>query len=220
LRLEESVTNKKKKKRARALKQKTGMPYQAAMNVLNAGRSDGGAGGEPPGREEWRENRRAFRAQSLRGWAGVVSDVLSAETRRVWTQPIDIATVLQRVARRAPLNHCFMPRGGGLDLKGAAMSDSEPGCIVLDLDDSAMLLKPDVLELVHPGDDPLLEWTYFRLDLASLPASGVYDGLAQEEVGKHVRGTRSPTLLASAPFTPAHLLAAVASALPEPDSRA
>lgn len=166
LRLVESSMTDKKKRRIREHAANTGMSYQASCNAIYA-RSEGPV--------DYPERRRVFRTMCLTDWAQVVRPLLGGADRRVWTSPEEIVEVLKTVGAKAPQNHCFYPRGGGLDLSGAEMSRGEPRCIVLKLQGTHVLVRPDELELLAPEGDTLGEWTYFRLGCAVLAPSGVYE---------------------------------------------
>jgi hypothetical protein len=122
--------------------------------------------------EAYRARRRDFRARSLAGWSSAVRALAQGEHGAAWYGPADVARALTRLVAQAPLNHCYLPGGGGLDLSHARVSDGEPSCVELAFEGGAVhrIARPAVLRLVRPLRDPLDEWSYVRLECAALPA--------------------------------------------------
>lgn len=113
-----------------------------------------------------------FYNRNSEDWKTIHRDIFGSiiPKRCIWTNPEDIASVLNKIGRIPSSNHSFFPSGGGLDLEGAS-SSYEPNCIELDFG-IAHVVKPK--ELIFESIDPDLEWNYFRLELLQLAASGVY----------------------------------------------
>lgn len=160
--------HKKLKRRIRLKAAAAGMSYTAARHALSAGgpvepRAD-------DSHDRYKQSRYRFREESLQSWRGVVQSFGAA---RSWRDPVYIAEVLNSVATTALTNHVHFPDGGGLDLSGAS-SNTEPGCVRLAFQhgSSHVVCRPDVLRLETFHDDPLAEWSYFRLDLAELEPIG------------------------------------------------
>lgn len=128
------------------------------------------------------ERRVAFRNASLAAWRDLVSELLGNNDIARWTDPQIIAEVLERIARKAPLNHCFLPGSGGLDLQRAHFQDAEEDCVELLFDVGPTLVQPAALELVRTAEDTLDEWTYFRLDcLRLLPRGPSWEAVDDRE---------------------------------------
>lgn len=89
--------------------------------------------------------------------------------RHVWPEAEAILELLQRIAAGdahrayAPDGHCFT--------LSAAEPAGEPGCLALRAGDSTHIAKPArlVFEAVNEED---LNWAWFRLETAELPATG------------------------------------------------
>lgn len=97
-----------------------------------------------------------------------VADRHATKPRAVWTDLDTIIEILSDVATDAPHNHMFFPLSGGLDLCGVTRSN-EAGCIELETDGQTVaVVKPANLQLERFGDDRTGDWTYLRLNLASL----------------------------------------------------
>lgn len=161
--------HKKLKRRIRLKAAGAGMSYTAARRALSAGGPN-----EPRAvgsHERYKQSRHSFRKQSLQSWRAVVE---SFGATRSWRDPVRVSEVLNRVAATALTNHVHFPDGGGLDLSGAS-SDTEPGCLRLAFQhgSSHVICCPDVLRLETFDDDPLGEWSYFRLDLVELEPIGL-----------------------------------------------
>lgn len=115
-----------------------------------------------------------FVQDSRTAWCRLARLLAGDHDRVVWRGLETIADVLRLLGERAPLNHTFMPGGGGLDLVGASLS-AERGCIALRFDLGTTIVRPATLELVTFADDPLADWAYFRLECGELEPSGTYD---------------------------------------------
>lgn len=99
-----------------------------------------------------------------------------------WTNLEDIALVLSVLGERSNMNHMFYPNGGGMDIETAYLSPHEEGCIEIHAG-GIDLLRPAKLtfDAIRGGD----LFNYFRLELAELKPSNVYeprDGRRYEEV--------------------------------------
>lgn len=132
-----------------------------------------------------------FRTQSIGEWKTLCSTLSGSADRVEWRELYKIVEILQSIGKQATLNHVFHPGGGGLDLTDSTIS-VEPNCLIMDFDGIHTLVRPDILELVNFANDPLGEWSYFRLDCAELQPSGVYkelegrnEELLQLEPGKY-----------------------------------
>lgn len=169
---------KKFKQRVRARSARTHECHSTARRNLEAP-AGGGGGHRPPDdpRAGYREHRRKFREESLAVWRAIVNDLARGRSEVSWTSPRDMISVLSRVAREAPDNHTLFPVSGGLDLSGAGPSH-EPLCLELGFEGQTHVLRPSVLQLVVPENDPLREWAYFRLEALELAPSGVYKHLS------------------------------------------
>jgi hypothetical protein len=122
--------------------------------------------------EAYRAHRRDFRARSLSGWSLAVRELAEGAHGAAWHEPAEVARALARLATHAPLNHCYLPAGGGLDLSDARVAEGEPSCVELAFEAGTVhrIVRPAVLRLVRAQRDPLDEWCYVRLECAALPA--------------------------------------------------
>jgi len=120
--------------------------------------------------------RDQVRAEFLGAWRSVVEELAPSCSSISWRALRDIVRVLALVGRKAPENATILPLGTFLDLTGAA-AGHEPECVELRFGYEAggRLVRPRELQLVVPEADPLREFAYFRLELASLAPSGVAD---------------------------------------------
>jgi hypothetical protein len=169
---------KKFKARVRARSARTHEAHSTARRNIEA--PTGGGGGRRPlddPRAGYREHRKKFREESLSEWRAVVDDLARGRPEVSWTSLRDMISVLSHVAREAPQNHTFFPKGGGLDLSRAAPSH-EPLCLELGFEGQTHVLLPSLLQLVVPVNDPLREWAYFRLEMRDLAPSGIYEHLS------------------------------------------
>jgi serine/threonine-protein kinase len=98
--------------------------------------------------------------------------------RTVWTSINEIVDVLNVLGETSNLNHLLFPSGGGLDLKRAAQSARENGCIEIDTNGIITIVKPLRLLFESFGAKP--EWNYFRLEADRLVPCGVYPGLDEK----------------------------------------
>ncbi|MCP3170223.1 hypothetical protein [Myxococcus qinghaiensis] len=173
------MTDEKKfKARVRARMERTGEPFTTAKRNLEAEDAARGAGaaahprgGVPLGHQE---RRRSFREESLSAWRAVTEGFSGKSASVTWTKVSDIIDVLEDVGKKAPLNHVFLPSGGGLDFEGAIHSQ-EAHCIELGFGGVTRIVRPDSLQFVMPERDPLREWAYFLLQTGKLAPSGVYE---------------------------------------------
>ncbi|MBJ6766185.1 hypothetical protein JGU66_36005 [Myxococcaceae bacterium JPH2] len=173
------MTDEKKfKARVRARMERTGEPFTTAKRNLEAEDAARGAGaaihprgGVPLAHQE---RRRSFRKESLTAWRDVTEGLSGKSASVTWTAVNDIVEVLDAIGEKAPLNHVFLPSGGGLDLDGASTS-WEALCVELDFGGITRIVHPDSLQLVMPERDPLREWAYFLLQAGALAPSGVYE---------------------------------------------
>jgi hypothetical protein len=101
-------------------------------------------------------------------WNGLLYDLFNHHIprKRVWSEPEEIARVLQRLGSAGIGNHTFMPDGGGFDLEGACAS-TEAGCVELHLDNFVYICRPQRLEFHNAG----VEHRFFLLENGPLPAS-------------------------------------------------
>jgi hypothetical protein len=160
------MTKKKKfKARVRARMERNEESY------LTAWRSEDSSGTSP--QSAFERNRSLFRERCLPPWRLLTESVAGDQVVVSWTTIPEMTRILARIGEEAPLNHVFHPDGGGLDLSGAVPSH-EDGCIELDFDGSASVVRPVSMRLVLPRQDPLREWAYFVLEtggLAPMPFS-------------------------------------------------
>ncbi len=127
-----------------------------------------------------------FHHRSLNQWQKALVGLfgVATPTSAEWEDMQDIKSVLQHVGRAEYSNHTFLPTGGGQDLSGAAAA-AETGCLELHFagGDIVHIAKPSRLSFVQSIGH--MEWAYFRLELAPLPPSGVYDSeYYSEEVSR------------------------------------
>jgi serine/threonine-protein kinase len=127
----------------------------------------------------WAESNRGFTAESLGQWKQVQLQIFrhGIPRRAEWVYPSSIVSVLNVVGSADNLNHMFFTGGGGLDLSSARES-SESGCIELNAQGSASILRPKRLMFESFGNYE--EWAYFRLECDRLEPSGVYEDLPDE----------------------------------------
>lgn len=85
--------------------------------------------------------------------------------RVIWTNIKNILDVLNILAKSHSLNHMFLPRGGGLDLRNACCS-TEENCIELNADGLIYIVQPKRLLFESFGSDT--QWNYFRLETSDL----------------------------------------------------
>lgn len=133
-------------------------------------------------------------SQRLKEWATVASDYtkhnpldwieiqqtlfpFGAPARVVWETPQEIIRVLSLLGQIDGVNHCFFPRGGGLDLEQAIPS-REHDCIELITNGLANIVKPSRLHF--ESFERNSDWNYFRLETGPLNPSGVYADLDPE----------------------------------------
>ncbi len=160
----EMTRAKKWKTKVRAKAGDAGMSYAATRQIL-AARAEPK---EPEGLGVGYASRReAFRTKSLDDWRRLVSRL---GRNQEWRGLTEIVDVLKDVAIEAPNNHSHFPDGGGLDLTGAEVA-AEEGCIAVDFQGSHVICRPEFLQLVSFERDPLLEWSYLRLELCRLDAT-------------------------------------------------
>lgn len=118
-----------------------------------------------------------FRETTLPLWEQMLAGIfpISMPSTASWTRHQDMVAVLNHVSATKNLNHLFFPRGGGLDLTGAAIS-LDRGCIDLNFGPSTSIAKPNRLSCEIFPDN--MEYSYFRIDCDYLAPSGIYDQLA------------------------------------------
>lgn len=173
------MTDEKKfKARVRARMGRTGEPFTTAKRNLEAEDTARGAGAaiHPHGGVplSYQKAGRSFREESLTAWRAVTEELSGKSASVTWTTVSDIVDVLDEIGKKAPLNHLFLPSGGGLDLEGAT-TGWESLCVELDVGGNTRIVRPASLQLVMPERDPLREWAYFLLQTGTLAPSGVYE---------------------------------------------
>lgn len=153
---------------AKPFKQRRVLP--AYQEMLDSGALQG---------TDWAATAVEFRETNRLEWADVQARMFPVvvPTRAVWEDVDLIVDVLTLLGEKPNLNHLFLPRGGGLDLRRAARSVREPGCIELITNGCVSLLKPRRLMFESFLGDP--QWNYFRLEADDLEPSGVYEDLDQ-----------------------------------------
>lgn len=178
---------KKFKARVRARMERNEESY------LTSRRNEDSFGTSP--QSAFERNRSLFREECLPPWKRLTESVARDQLAKSvpadmvvlsWTTIPEMTSILARIGEEAPLNHVFHPDGGGLDLSGVGPSREE-GCIELDFDGSASVVRPLSMRLVLFQQDPLREWAYFVLEAGTLAPSGVYapprpSGLEAESV--------------------------------------
>ncbi|WP_394788051.1 serine/threonine protein kinase [Rhodoferax sp.] len=104
----------------------------------------------------------AAELQALRG-AGPV--------RSVWQDATEIARVIGLLSRRSGLNHCFLPGGGGLEVEGATVCESNT-MLSLEMQlSSVIIVKPLQLTLERFPARP--DFSYAVLETADTAPLGV-----------------------------------------------
>lgn len=81
--------------------------------------------------------------------------------------------MLNHIGSVPDVNHLFFPESGGNDLRGAAEA-TEHGLISLDCNGASYYVKPESLSFESFGDPEDYQWSYFRLALSPIPATGTY----------------------------------------------
>lgn len=126
------------------------------------------------------ENQRLFHAEIRNLWQSGIKSIFGATIpdKAEWSDVNDISSVLNKVTsfkkpaheniRVCANNHTFYPDGGGNDLYTCNTS-IENGCIELDF-----IGENNAVEIVRPAKlyfekvDNSFDWSYFRLETASL----------------------------------------------------
>lgn len=176
--------SKKFKKRVRERMASTGESYTTAKRNIEKTNTAAGPSPTITARPSAFDTRAAFRDRSLEAWRNVTAELLPKPGAVSWTEPADIVDVLRQIAHGAPNNHVHHPDGGGIDLTGASLG-REPATIEMDFQGIATVVHAQSLTLHRKAQDPLGEWTYFRLETGPLAPSGIYDdtdGLQSEEL--------------------------------------
>lgn len=116
-----------------------------------------------------------FRAQNPRDWKRLIDGLfpIARPLRAKWEQPAQIIAVLNQLCSIPRANHLFFPEGGGQDLLGARVAP-ENGLISLNCGGVDRYVEPASLSFEHFGDADDYQWSYFRLALVHLPATGIY----------------------------------------------
>lgn len=116
-----------------------------------------------------------FQVQNPRDWKRLIDGLfpIARPVRAKWEKPQEIITVLNQIGSVPSVNHLFFPDGGGQDLLGAAEAN-ESGLISLDCDGTNYYVKPESLSFESFGDPEDYQWSYFRLALSPIPATGTY----------------------------------------------
>lgn len=124
---------------------------------------------------EWAILQQDYARRNPLVWRELLKDLFPFAVPRQasWTDTDLIVSILNRLGKSNSLNHTFFPDGGGMDLDGAIVSASEPGCIELDLS-RAHIVKPRKLTFEGYSEDP--DWNYFRLELDDLQSCGAFTG--------------------------------------------
>jgi serine/threonine-protein kinase len=123
---------------------------------------------------EWIRISDRFHEHNRLQWVETQRGIFPATVpaRAIWENLDDIVVMLNILGETSNLNHAFFPDGGGLDFMHASLSNLEPGCIELLMDNIVFLVKPAKLMFESFSDDP--QWNYFRLETGDLKPSGVY----------------------------------------------
>lgn len=119
-------------------------------------------------------NNEYLEQQSHDDWRSLITNLfpIAIPNSANWTAADEIISVLNYIARTAPLNHMFFPIGGGADLKGAERH-IEPDTISLE-EGGPSIVKPTSLTFEYFGNN-YTEFAYFRLETDGLEPSGVYE---------------------------------------------
>lgn len=134
----------------------------------------------PDSREAYLKLRTELRDASMAAWARLVNLLCGDRPVTEWRNADVIIDVLNTIGKQAPLNHAFYPAHGGMDLSRADRA-AEPDCIAINFDSLWSIVRPARLELNVFESDPLREWAYFRLELARLAPTGIYETVAGED---------------------------------------
>jgi hypothetical protein len=107
----------------------------------------------------------------MQEWESIIREVFTNGIPKFaeWDKNDEIIKVLKKIGSFKNSNHLFYPDGGGMDLDGASKSH-ERNCIEINTGFNE-ILSPRNLTF-HSFDN--LEWSYFRLELNSLPQTKVY----------------------------------------------
>ena len=132
----------------------------------------------PSARELAQALREALNAQeefALRNplqWAGAEALALGVPCARLeWTDPNAITEVVSLLCRRDSLNHCFFPRGGGLDIIKAELTEGGTAILLWHGERMATVVKPIRLTLERIRGGP--QGSYATLESAPLEPLGV-----------------------------------------------
>ncbi|MGF1837712.1 serine/threonine protein kinase [Vibrio atlanticus] len=124
--------------------------------------------------EEWIKINEDFHEQNLTEWFDLQNRIFPAGSPEsvTWTNPADIITIFNEIAKVRSLNYMFLPGGGGNTFTGADYAHEE-GLISLKIAEQMYdILKPRKLTYESFGVDP--QWNYFRLEAEPIEKTGVY----------------------------------------------
>ena len=116
-----------------------------------------------------------FQLQNPRDWKRLIDGLfpIARPLRAKWEHPAQIMDVLNQLGRLPRANHLFFPDGGGQDLLGARVAP-ESGLLSLNCGGVDRYVKPESLSFESFGDADDYQWSYFRLALFHIPATGIY----------------------------------------------
>jgi len=116
----------------------------------------------------------AYIKENLSKWSAMLRQLFRENIPQsmTWSTLPEIVMVLKQVGAEGDVAHMFYPTGGGNDLKGAAVSPSEAGCIELRPNGAVQLVKPVLLSFESVRADDL-QWAYFRLECEALSATNM-----------------------------------------------
>lgn len=135
---------------------------------------------------EWLEICGDFHTRNLIEWSELTHKLfpLGAPTRTTWSDIDAICSVLAEVSKVKALNHMFYPTGGGHTITGVSRA-AERGMIALHVGEKiAEILKPAKLTYESFGSDT--SWSYFRLEVAPVPPTGIKNSLGIDEISEEL----------------------------------
>lgn len=145
---------------------------------------------------EWLEISRDFHTRNLIEWSELTHKLfpLGAPTRTTWTNIDSICLVLAEISKVKALNHMFYPTGGGNTITGVSRA-AERAMIALHVGGkTAEILKP--AKLTYESFDSDASWSYFRLEAAPVPPTGIKNSLGMgglsEELTEIAPGSYEP----------------------------
>lgn len=123
-------------------------------------------------------NQREFHIQNEKEWVGIQKRIFPelSPSRAVWDTYYEIESALAHLSR-PNLLHCYLPRGGGLDLESAKES-YENGLLELNMNGLTYLVKPKEL---HFERFPEMEnMSYLRMIVGEIKPTGKSEAVSED----------------------------------------